>query len=201
MILFSLIFESKILRKFLNYKPKKDQGIYSVFAASSAGEASCSATIEIYDLEPVSELFKPVVTFGTGDPSKIVRKAVTVTAGKTARLTLEVNGQPLPEVTWYKNGIKIYQGKRFSILEQGRNFSLKILRINMSDEAVYECCAINQAGIGRAVVDLTVKELDIFRQSKTERVVVVDEGKDAFIAVDVVNEKIQGPVLKIYIFR
>ena len=92
-----------------------DQGIYSVIAESSAGEASCSATIDIYDLEPVSEQFKPVVTFGTAsEPARIARKSVTVTAGKTARLTLEVNGQPLPEVTWYKNGVKIYQGKRFS---------------------------------------------------------------------------------------
>lgn len=162
-----------------------------MIAESAAGEASCSATIDIYDLEPVSEQFKPVVSFGAGEPTKVARKAVTVTAGKTARLTLEVNGTPLPEVTWYKNGVKIYQGKRFTILEQGRNFSLKILRINMSDEGIYECCAINQAGIGRAVVDLTVKELDVFRSSRTERVVVVDEGKDAFLAVDVVNEKIQ----------
>ena len=75
-------------------------------------------------------------------------------------------------------------------MEQGRNFSLKILRINQSDEAVYECCAINQAGIGRAVVDLTVKELDVFRAAKTERIVLVDEGKDAFLAVDVVSEKV-----------
>ena len=50
---------------------------------------------------------------------------------------------------------------------------------------------LNQAGIGRAVVDLTVKEVDVFRAIKSERVVVVDEGKDAFLAVDVVTEKIQ----------
>ena len=34
-----------------------------------------------------------------------------------------------------------------------------------------------KAGIGRAVVDLSVKELDVFRPSKSERLVVVDEGK------------------------
>ena len=35
-----------------------DDGIYSVIAESEAGEASCSATIEVEDLQPVSETFK-----------------------------------------------------------------------------------------------------------------------------------------------
>ena len=107
------------------------------------------------------------------------------------RLTLEVNGSPLPEVTWYKDGKKIFQGKRFAIIEQGNNFSLKILRICKEDEGIYECCAINKAGIGRAVVDLTVKEQEVFRPVKSSRLVVVDEGKDAFLAVDVVDAKFQ----------
>ena len=31
-----------------------DEGLYSVIAESAAGEASCSANIDVYDLEPVS---------------------------------------------------------------------------------------------------------------------------------------------------
>ena len=171
---------------------RQDAGAYSVIAESAAGEASCSCTVEVYNLEPVSENFKPVVSFGNpNEPQKIAKKSVCVTAGKTARLTLEVNGSPLPEVTWYKDGKKIYQGKRFAIIEQGNNFSLKILRICKEDEGIYECCAINKAGIGRAVVDLTVKEQEVFRPVKSSRLVVVDEGKDAFLAVDVVDAKFE----------
>ena len=168
-----------------------DHGIYSVIAESEAGEASCSATIEVEDVEPVSATFKPSVSFGpAGAQIAVPKRAVTVSAGKTARLTLEVNGYPLPEVTWYKDGVKQYTGKRYSVLEQGRNFSLKIIRIRKEDEGIYECCAINRAGIGRAVVHLTVKELQYFRNVNGPRVVIVDELKDAYLSVDVTDEKI-----------
>ena len=168
-----------------------DHGIYSVIAESDAGEASCSATIEVEDVEPVSATFKPSVSFGSvGTQQSVPKRAVTVSAGKTARLTLEVNGYPLPEVTWYKDGIKQYTGKRYSVLEQGRNFSLKIIRIRKEDEGIYECCAINRAGIGRAVVHLTVKELQYFRNVSGPRVVIVDELKDAYLSVDVTDDKI-----------
>ena len=35
-----------------------DEGLYSVIAESAAGEASCSANVNVYDLEPVSGNFK-----------------------------------------------------------------------------------------------------------------------------------------------
>ena len=74
------------------------------------------------------------MSFGPAATTEVARRSVTVSSGKTARLTLEVNGYPLPEVTWYKDGKKQYTGKRFTVMEQGRNFSLKIIRIRKEDE-------------------------------------------------------------------
>lgn len=67
-------------------------------------------------------------------------------------------------------------------MEQGRNFSLKIIRIRKEDEGIYECCAINRAGIGRAVIHLTVKEMEYFRSVVNDRIVSVDELKDAYLS-------------------
>ena len=49
-------------------------------------------------------------------------------------------------------------------------------------EGIYECCAINRAGIGRAVIHLTVKEMEYFRSVVNDRIVSVDELKDAYLS-------------------
>ena len=49
-------------------------------------------------------------------------------------------------------------------------------------KGIYECCAINRAGIGRAVIHLTVKEMEYFRSVVNDRIVSVDELKDAYLS-------------------
>ena len=49
-------------------------------------------------------------------------------------------------------------------------------------KGIYECCAINRAGIGCAVIHLTVKEMEYFRSVVNDRIVSVDELKDAYLS-------------------
>ena len=58
-------------------------------------------------------------------------------------------------------------------------------------KGIYECCAINRAGIGRAVIHLTVKEMEYFRSVVNDRIVSVDELKDAYLSVDVTSDKLK----------
>ena len=69
--------------------------------------------------------------------------------------------------------------ENFQILKKNLNST----KISLNPrKGIYECCAINRAGIGRAVIHLTVKEMEYFRSVVNDRIVSVDELKDAYLS-------------------
>jgi len=71
---------------------------------------------------------------------------VTVTAGQSAVLHCEVSGDPQPQVTWTKNGVRLSSDSdpHYFITEAG---SLEIFSVHPDDTATYSCTAINVAGV------------------------------------------------------
>lgn len=58
-------------------------------------------------------------------------------------LECEAEGQPTPEITWYKNGDRVYPSDYFQMVG-GTN--LKIFGLMNSDEGIYQCFATNVLG-------------------------------------------------------
>jgi len=80
---------------------------------------------------------------------------VFVVAGESARLPCEVTGDPRPQVTWTKNGVRLTSDTdpHYFITESG---SLEIFSGHPDDTATYSCTAINVAGVREKRVMLFV---------------------------------------------
>ena len=71
---------------------------------------------------------------------------ISVTAGESAVLECHVTGDPRPQVTWTKNGVRLSSESdpHYFITESG---SLEIFSAQRDDTATYSCTAINVAGV------------------------------------------------------
>jgi len=80
---------------------------------------------------------------------------VAVTAGQSALLQCHVTGDPRPQVTWTKNGVRLSSESdpHYFVTETG---SLEIFSAQPDDTATYSCTAINVAGVREKRVVLFV---------------------------------------------
>ena len=80
----------------------------------------------------------------------------TVELGDTASFRCNTSGDPVPDVTWLKNGIDIKgESTRYVIVVHSR--TLYIRNVEWLDVAPYTCVARNIHGTQKAVAYLNVK--------------------------------------------
>lgn len=78
----------------------------------------------------------------------------SVTEGSSVRLACDVEGDPKPEVTWSKNGMRISDTDPHYFVDGSG--SLKVLSVDQRDTATYSCTAVNIAGITEKRINLLV---------------------------------------------
>ena len=76
----------------------------------------------------------------------------TAVVGSPVRMSCDATGLPVPVITWYKDGVELKGGGRWSSDGGG----LRIDRVVVDDSAVYECRATNDVGVASRHVTLTV---------------------------------------------
>ncbi|XP_028679098.1 immunoglobulin superfamily DCC subclass member 3 isoform X2 [Erpetoichthys calabaricus] len=74
--------------------------------------------------------------------------------GTTALFTCLAQGEPLPQITWLKNGQVLQPSSHVKL--KNNNSTLVIYGISQEDEAIYQCIAENSAGSTQASAHLTV---------------------------------------------
>ncbi|XP_044043065.1 obscurin-like protein 1a [Siniperca chuatsi] len=96
--------------------------------------------------------------------------SLRVDRGEDAAFSCKIWGNPLPEVTWEKDGKKlndIFESTHFSVSNQdGGWFQLKIYRTRMPDKGVYTCKAVNCHGEALAGAVLLVEPIPEREESK-----------------------------------
>uniref|UniRef100_A0A8B9H3J1 Hemicentin 1 n=1 Tax=Astyanax mexicanus TaxID=7994 RepID=A0A8B9H3J1_ASTMX len=107
-----------------------DAGRYVCVATSSAGEMEIK-----YD---VNVLVPPTVD-GADESTD-----ATVTINSLLELECHATGTPTPTITWLKDGKPVRQGEGVKIAVNGRR--LIISRAQVSDTALFQCVASNEAG-------------------------------------------------------
>uniref|UniRef100_A0A915JT26 Uncharacterized protein n=1 Tax=Romanomermis culicivorax TaxID=13658 RepID=A0A915JT26_ROMCU len=96
---------------------------------------------------------------------------VTVKEKDEVKLAVKVDGRPMPEVKWYKNGKELFDGKRVRIEHYGNTSVLTITEMRGDDEGEYLVTASNKKGsvaIPKIKVPESYKDLLLF--DKDEKV-------------------------------
>ena len=65
-------------------------------------------------------------------------------AGKKGILTCHVAGDPIPSITWFKNGVPIGPSRRYKY--QDNKALLTVLSVQPHDSGIFTCLAENKYG-------------------------------------------------------
>ncbi|KAM9225689.1 myosin light chain kinase, smooth muscle [Dugong dugon] len=139
----------------------EDHGIYTCVAENTLGQASCSARVTVHEKKSdrKSEYLLPVA------PSKPIAPIflqglsdLKVMDGSQVTMTVQVSGNPPPEVIWLHNGKEIQESEDFHFEQQGTHHSLYIQEVFPEDTGTYTCEAWNSAGEVRTQAMLMVQE-------------------------------------------
>ncbi|KAG2470526.1 IGDC3 protein, partial [Polypterus senegalus] len=89
-------------------------------------------------------------------PAEFVQSPQSISRplGTTALFTCLAQGEPLPQITWLKNGQVLQPSSHVKL--KNNNSTLVIYGISQEDEAIYQCIAENSAGSTQASAHLTV---------------------------------------------
>ncbi|XP_069331218.1 myosin light chain kinase, smooth muscle isoform X2 [Eulemur rufifrons] len=139
----------------------EDDGTYTCLAENALGQVSCSARVTVHEkksdrkseyLLPVapSRPITPVFLQGLSD--------LKVMDGSQVTMTVQVSGNPPPEVIWLHNGNEIQESEDFHFEQRGTLHSLCIQEVFPEDTGTYTCEAWNSAGEVRTQAVLTVQE-------------------------------------------
>uniref|UniRef100_A0A2A4JMB9 Hemolin n=1 Tax=Heliothis virescens TaxID=7102 RepID=A0A2A4JMB9_HELVI len=144
-------------------------GNYSCRVSNVLGEDSCSATFTVNR--------KPRFTKSLID--------MTVDAGQTLKLDVEVEGCPEPKVKWYKDGKEVTTDARIKIERDTKrleNYHLTVTLVKEEDGGDYEVRAENEFGSVSSKSTVTVHTREIHSTLNKEAIVeseVDDESKKA----------------------
>lgn len=124
----------------------EDVGQYECMARNSAGEVKSLA----YSLSLIDQR----------EPSAVINtRDVEVQKGASAIISCTVRGNPIPQITWRKDGQNVLSDQRFRILKNG---SLYISRVTESDQGLYVLEAYNDEGASSDSTNLIVLVIPVF---------------------------------------
>ncbi|KAK1801420.1 hypothetical protein P4O66_022686, partial [Electrophorus voltai] len=84
---------------------------------------------------------------------QVTMEDVHVRPGQPASLSALITGQPVPEVTWYKDGVALPAGEQ---IRRGLCYSLTLQGVGIADCGTYTCTATNSSGHASCHAQLTV---------------------------------------------
>ncbi|XP_023383342.1 myosin light chain kinase, smooth muscle [Pteropus vampyrus] len=139
----------------------EDDGIYTCLAENTLGQVSCSARVTVHEKKSdgKSEYFLPTAPGKPVAPLFLQGLSdLKVMDGSQVTMTVQVSGNPPPEVIWLHNGTEIQESEDFHFEQRGTRHSLCIQEVFPEDTGTYTCEAWNSAGAVRTQAVLTVQE-------------------------------------------
>ncbi|XP_066542183.1 myosin light chain kinase, smooth muscle isoform X2 [Hoplias malabaricus] len=138
-----------------------DEGLYSCVAENELGRAVCTAEV----LVRAKAALKKAAPQPVADMKKLSAPVflkelqnLNVMDGSQVTMSVEVTGNPTPEVLWLHNGKEIQESEDFYFERKGNQYSLFIQEVFPEDNGTYTCEAWNEAGEARTEASLTVQE-------------------------------------------
>lgn len=123
---------------------KEDTGSYRCVAKNSAGEATSRAELVVRDKDSAS-------AFSEGKP-----RPMSLLTGE--ELNLHITEKDEPELTWYKNGIRVEDTDRINIRSLGDKHYLTIPSVTFDDSGLYKCEAVTDLGTSFHTFDVQIQD-------------------------------------------
>nr|XP_030714416.1 myosin light chain kinase, smooth muscle isoform X8 [Globicephala melas] len=139
----------------------EDEGTYTCLAENTLGQVSCSARVTVHEKksDEKSEYLLPTASSKPVAPLFLQGLSdLRVMDGSQVTMTVQVSGNPPPEVIWLHNGNEIQESEDFHFEQRGAQHSLCIQEVFPEDTGTYTCEAWNSAGEVRTQAMLTVQE-------------------------------------------
>ncbi|XP_017213228.2 myosin light chain kinase, smooth muscle isoform X3 [Danio rerio] len=139
----------------------EDAGVYSCVAVNEHGRAVCTAHVLVKARPRVKRSAAPPVTDLRRTSAPLFLKGLQdlrVMDGSQVIMTVEVTGNPAPEVVWLHNGKEIQESEDFHFEKKGGQYTLFIQEVFPEDTGTYTCEVWNEAGNARTQASLTVQE-------------------------------------------
>ncbi|XP_041658899.1 roundabout homolog 2 isoform X9 [Cheilinus undulatus] len=125
---------------------RADAGYYICQALTVAGSILAKAQLEVTDV--LTDRPPPIIRQGPSNQ--------TLAVDSVALLKCQASGDPIPSVSWLKDGVSLLgKDPRMSLQELG---SLQIKSIRLSDSGIYTCVATSSSGETSWSALLEVKE-------------------------------------------
>uniref|UniRef100_A0A8C1ITY9 Myosin light chain kinase, smooth muscle n=1 Tax=Cyprinus carpio TaxID=7962 RepID=A0A8C1ITY9_CYPCA len=139
----------------------EDAGVYSCVAVNDQGRAVCTAHVLVKAKPGVKRSAAPPVTDVRRPSAPVFLRGLQdlrVMDGCQVTMTVEVTGNPAPEVVWLHNGKEIQESEDFYFERKGCQYTLFIQEVFPEDTGTYTCEVWNDAGVARTEASLTVQE-------------------------------------------
>ncbi|XP_047356863.1 obscurin isoform X3 [Vespa velutina] len=117
----------------------EDAGEYQVVAGNTEGTASCKAKLDIVgklreDIPQEKPAFLTLL------------RDISVEEGQPLLLSASFNGNPIPDITWTKDGQPLEPSQRVMMTCDGKKVTLEINPSDLNDQGFYTCCLTNPLG-------------------------------------------------------
>lgn len=120
---------------FIDNASMDDFGTYKCVASNEAGRIHCSARLDVKEKE-----ISPEFSDEYGD------SPIEVTEGDELKISVSIDGNPPPDVEWYKDDRPLRRTSRVSLSTRGTKYSVTIHTAVPDDSGVYKCVAESAAG-------------------------------------------------------
>lgn len=126
----------------------EDSARYTCKAINAAGSSETSGFLSVKESEPEEQLIPPTFI-------KLLEPG-TAREGGTYEFVCKVQGNPLPNVQWFKNSECIDNSPDYVITYNNGEATLKFEQVFLEDRAEYTCKASNEVGIAQSSANLIV---------------------------------------------
>uniref|UniRef100_A0A915ETQ8 Ig-like domain-containing protein n=1 Tax=Ditylenchus dipsaci TaxID=166011 RepID=A0A915ETQ8_9BILA len=123
----------------------EDAGKYMCTARNSSGVATSSAQLVVRPRTIAPDFTKRLIS-------------EEVMEGDTLKWSVQINGDPEPNVTWLRDGQLIPNCEEVKLIREGNGvYSMIITRVEAADGGQFTCLLENEAGEARSTADLVVR--------------------------------------------
>ncbi|XP_023259195.1 titin homolog, partial [Seriola lalandi dorsalis] len=125
-----------------------------------------------------SKTVKEGVTSARGSRPVFVKEmsSVKVKIGEMSEFTCQFNGDPLPTVTWLKDGHPLAHNFDYDIISKSNKSTLTIFYPTTDHEGTYDCVITNKHGKSICTATLEISDKKVVRRTgATQEVVVTEE--------------------------